>query len=62
MISADDLRLLRSYRKGPRIWDAADILPRVWELAGRGLIEQVPDSLAYRLTNAGRAELRQEGM
>jgi hypothetical protein len=49
--------LLRSYARGPRIWDAASLLPGVLELADAGLIEPVPDSTAYQLTAAGQAEL-----
>lgn len=49
--------LLASYARGPRIWDAASLLPEVTELADAGLIEPVPGSAAYQLTSAGRAEL-----
>lgn len=49
--------LLRSYSGGPRIWDAAAILPDVWELEHQGLIEPSGDSGAYRMTPSGRARL-----
>jgi hypothetical protein len=51
--------LLASYAKGPRIWDAAAIVPDVFKLAAEGLIEPVPgrDDGAYQLTGKGRAEL-----
>jgi hypothetical protein len=53
-----DVQLLQSYKNGPRIWDAAEIVPRVFELAGQGLIEPVPDrGGAYQLTSAGRKRL-----
>jgi hypothetical protein len=57
-LSASGLDLLRSYADGPRIWDAAGIMPRVWELAERGLIEPVPDrGGAYQLTSKGERYL-----
>ncbi len=49
--------LLGTYAGGPRIWDAAALLPTVLGLESKGLIEPVPDSAAYRLTDAGRSEL-----
>jgi hypothetical protein len=49
--------LLRTYDGGPVIWDAASLLPDVTALADAGLIEPVPGSAAYQLTNAGRARL-----
>ena len=52
--------MLHSYASGPRIWDAASLVSEVAALAGAGLIEPVPDSAAYRLTDAGRAELREQ--
>lgn len=57
----DELDLLRSYEKGPRIWDATAILPAVCALADKGLIEPVTGTNgAYQLTEAGRAALRGE--
>jgi hypothetical protein len=50
--------LLRSYENGPRIWDAVAVLPGVYELEDRGLIEPVGCSGAYQLTGAGRKALR----
>lgn len=53
-----DIQLLQSYKNGPRIWDAAEIVPRVFELADQGLIEPVPGrGGAYQLTSAGRKRL-----
>jgi hypothetical protein len=61
-LTDDELRLLRSYEDGPRIWDAADLLHRVWALADRGLIEMVPGNFcAYQLTEAGRGALQPDG-
>lgn len=51
------LNLLGSYARGPRVWDAASILPGVHALAGKGLIEPCGDNGAHRLTDAGRAAL-----
>ena len=57
-----ELELLRSYANGPRIWDAASIVPQVWALADKGLIEPVDaNGRAYRLTGAGRKALREAG-
>jgi len=53
--------LLRSYASGPKIWDATALMPEVATLADAGLIEPVPGSAAYRLTDAGRAELEARG-
>lgn len=54
-----DLELLRSYASGPKIWDATAILPGVWALADRGLIEPVGDEARkYQLTTAGRDALK----
>jgi DNA-binding PadR family transcriptional regulator len=59
MLTMDELELLRSYENGPRIWDAASIVPEVWALEKKGLIEQFDpeDGRKYRLTEAGRAAL-----
>lgn len=57
-LSASALDLLRSSADGPRIWDAAEIVPRVFELAGQGLIEPIPDrGGAYQLTSKGQRYL-----
>ncbi len=56
-MNADDLRLLRSYANGPRIWDAAEILPRVHRLMDVGLIEPRFESNACQLTDKGRDAL-----
>lgn len=56
MRNNDDL--LRSYENGPRIWDATAVLPDVYALADKGLIEPTgSNNGAYRLTEAGRTEL-----
>jgi DNA-binding PadR family transcriptional regulator len=59
-MNEEELRLLRSYQDRPRIWDAASIVPQVWALADKGLIEQLDphDSRRYRLTEAGREALK----
>jgi DNA-binding PadR family transcriptional regulator len=56
----DELELLRSYENGPRIWDAAAVVPEVWALEKKGLIEKFDpeDGRRYRLTEAGRAALK----
>jgi hypothetical protein len=56
-LTKDALRLLRTYEQGPRIWDAAAILPVVWVLAGKGLIKPAGDSGAYEITESGRRVL-----
>lgn len=66
-LTAGDLDLLRSYAGGPRIWDAASILPAVYRLAGEGLIEPALTDLgdgpedrgAYQLTGAGRTVMEE---
>jgi hypothetical protein len=56
----DELRLLRSYASGPRIWDAASLMPAVFSLQEQGLTEPVPgNDSAFRLTDAGRERLHQ---
>lgn len=57
MTTTDELRLLRSYKGGQRIWDAAALQPLVAGLLEQGLIEPVPGSSAYQITKAGRAAL-----
>lgn len=58
-MAKSELELLRSYENGPRIWDAAALLPVVTSLWGQGLIEPRPGSGgAYRLTEAGAARLK----
>jgi hypothetical protein len=59
-VNKGELELLRSYAKGPRIWDAVAVLPSVYALADRGLIEPSGNSGAYRLTDAGRKALETE--
>lgn len=56
-----DMELLRSYVSGPKIWDAASLLPSVYSLEDQGLIEMVGNSLLYQLTGAGRKALREAG-
>lgn len=60
-MNKEEASLLRSYANGPRIWDASAILPGVWALAGKGLIEPVGDERAgvYQLTEAGREALEE---
>lgn len=55
-----ELRLLRSYADGLRIWDAAALVPAVCSLQDQGLIEPDPDpgrQPACRLTEKGRQVL-----
>jgi DNA-binding PadR family transcriptional regulator len=69
-MNPEDRDLLRSYENGPRIWDAAAILPAVHRLYGQGLIEPAPpaedgsarSTYCYQLTDAGREALRQEDL
>jgi hypothetical protein len=64
-LNLGELDLLASYAGGPRIWDAADIVPTVYALAERGLIEPAMTDLgdgpvnrgAYQLTDKGRQAL-----
>jgi DNA-binding PadR family transcriptional regulator len=64
-MTPDDQNLLRSYASGPRIWDAASIVPGVYRLEGQGLIEPAPPEDdgsppsrgAYQLTAKGRRVL-----
>jgi DNA-binding MarR family transcriptional regulator len=60
-VDKDALSLLRSYEKGPRIWDASAVLPGVYSLEGKGLIEVAgdPRAGAYQLTEAGRKAIRE---
>lgn len=61
-----DLELLSSYANGPRIWDAASIMPDVHSLHDQGLIEPVAgidgNRGAYQLTEAGRQALAGQGL
>jgi hypothetical protein len=41
-ITEEELRLLRSYASGPRIWDAAELMPAVWRLQDLVLTEPAP--------------------
>lgn len=59
-MTPDEARLLRSYADGPRIWDAASLLPVVHNLAGQGLIEPANERGAYQLTERGRQVLTEE--
>jgi hypothetical protein len=53
-----DLDLLATYADGPRIWDAASLIPDVYELERLGLIERVPNrNGAFQLTAKGSALL-----
>jgi hypothetical protein len=56
-MTPEELRLLKSYQAGPRIWDATAILPHVYALEVKGLIEP-DDSGTYHLTDSGRKVLR----
>jgi hypothetical protein len=61
-LTAGELDLLRSYDRGPRIWDATVLARKVFGLESLGLIEPDPDILsAYRLTAKGRRVLDQAG-
>ena len=62
-MTPDEQSLLRSYAAGPRIWDAASLLPAVISLANQGLIEPCPGELraAYQLTEQGRHALGELG-
>lgn len=60
-VTEHELLLLRSYENGPRIWDAAAIVPEVFALADKGLIEPVDmNGRRYQLTEAGRGELAED--
>jgi len=53
-----ELDLLRSYEDGPRIWDAAVLMPLVHSLHEQGLIEPHQDRPGvYQITQAGREAL-----
>lgn len=55
-----ELELLRSYASGPKIWDATAILPDVYALVAKKLIEPAgQDGFLYQLTDAGRAALEE---
>lgn len=61
-VHRDLLDMLRSYEPGPHIWDAASLQPKVWELADKGLIEQVTEGEhagphTFQLTALGREVL-----
>jgi hypothetical protein len=65
-LTVGQLRLLRTYRDGPKIWDAADLFEEVCTLALRGLIELVLTDIgdgpehrgAYQLTARGWGALQ----
>lgn len=52
--------LLGSYEGGPRIWDAASIVPTVFELTDMGLIETIHGQTARQLTELGRQVLAEK--
>ena len=56
-LTKSQLGMLRSYERGPRIWDASALARQVEELAGMGLIRPHGDK-AYELTGLGRIRLR----
>lgn len=58
-MTKNELDLLRSYANGPKIWDAASIVPTVYALEDLGLIELASENGTYRLTEAGRTALRE---
>ena len=61
-LTKGELELLRSYEQGPYIWDAASIVPQVWRLAEKGLVEPADQtSYRYQLTEAGRRALGEAG-
>lgn len=61
-LDADELRVLRTYANGPRIWDAASLFGIVTGLDARGLIAPAgPQSNAFVITPAGRATLDASG-
>jgi hypothetical protein len=57
-----ELDLLRSYKNGPRIWDAEALVPLVVSLKEQGLIEPLTayPGNAFQLTKAGRKALMLE--
>jgi hypothetical protein len=62
-VTRDELRLLRTYVRGPRIWDAATALPLVRSLHQQKLIEPHPDPArpgVYQITAAGREALEDQ--
>jgi hypothetical protein len=57
-MTKNHLDLLRSYGNGPKIWDATAMLPDVYALEAKGLVEQVGhEGFLYQLTGAGRTAL-----
>lgn len=53
-LSTDEIRLLKTYQKGPRIWDAVTIFPIVLKLEMKGLITlEAGSNNAYILTAKG---------
>jgi hypothetical protein len=57
-LTDNELHMLRSYERGPHIWDASSLRPTVLRLDELGLIKPVyPEGRAHQLTDAGRAVL-----
>jgi hypothetical protein len=56
-LDEEELRLLRTYADGPRIWDAASVFAIVCRLDGKGLLVPSGENGAYALTDKGRAAL-----
>jgi DNA-binding PadR family transcriptional regulator len=65
MATSNELRFLRSYLGGPRIWDAAVLQPDVHSLHEQGLIEPHPDTGrpgVYQITQLGREALEGDSL
>lgn len=65
-LNGELLDMLRSYEPGPHIWDATSLQPQVFELADKGLIEQVTEGEhagphTFQLTALGREVLEAAG-
>ena len=66
-ITRNELDMLRSYASGPRIWDAAELMPALWKL--QDLIEPAPPAEdgsppsrgVRQLTAKGRQVLAETG-
>lgn len=62
-LNGELLDMLRSYERGPRIWNATSLQPQVFELGDKGLIEQVTEGEhagphTFQLTGLGREVLQ----
>lgn len=57
-LDEEELRLLRTYANGPRIWDAASVFAVVCRLDAKGYLEPSGEHGAYALTGKGRAVLQ----